>query len=165
MAVELAYICDEGVSCVLTPADFMQVFGLVLEQEGIERTCNISLSLVSKKRIQELNSEWRGVNAPTDVISLECERPDDPDLGPSEPCELGDIFMSPDILRAQAQQFGTSEADEVRLMAIHSLLHLLGYDHLKENEAKIMEAREDALLALVCGTTMDHVVLTRHEND
>lgn len=165
MAAELAYLCEEGVSCALELKDFEQVFNTVLEQEGIERPCHISFSLVSEKRMQELNYEWRGINKPTDVISLECERPDDPDLAPDEPCELGDIFMAPVVLRAQAVQFGTSEANETRLMAIHSLLHLLGYDHLEESEAKIMEAREDALLALVCDTTIGHVSLTRHEHD
>lgn len=152
-------------SFALDEAELTRIFEVVLEQEHIERPCAVSVSIVCAKDMQEINLEWRGIDKPTDVISLECERPTDPDLAPNELCELGDIFMAPEVLERQAKEFGTSVADECRLMAIHSFLHLLGYDHIAETEAKIMEAREDALLALVCETTIGHVTLTRHTSD
>ena len=115
------------------------------------------------ERIRELNAEWRGRDVATDVISLECERPDDPDLAPGEPCELGDIVLAPDYIARQAARFGTTAADEFRLLLVHGTLHLLGYDHLEDDEAEVMEAREDALLALLPhdGATRP-VTLTRH---
>lgn len=164
MAIDVAYSCEEGLQPAIEPAEFGRIFNVVLAQEGVERPCSVSLSIVSEAAMQALNAEWRGIDKPTDVISLECEQPTDPDLAPGELCELGDIFMAPAVLAAQAPQFGTTAADETRLMAIHSLLHLLGYDHVEESQAKIMEAREDELLALVTGDTMGHIELTRHEN-
>lgn len=165
MAVEVAYTAEEGLEFALSASELEEIFEFVLKAEGIERPCSVSVSIVSAKAMQDLNTEWRGIATPTDVISLECERPDDPDLAPGEPCELGDIFMAPEVLAAQAQKFGTSEADECRLMAIHSFLHLLGYDHIEEEDAKIMEAREDELLAKVCNSNIGHIETTRHTDD
>ena len=165
MSAEISLECEGAAKLAVSDDELSRVFDLVLAEEGVERTCCVSVSVVSPKSMQELNREWRGVDAPTDVISLECERPDDPDLAPGEPCELGDITMAPEVLAAQAERFGTTAEDETRLMAIHSLLHLLGYDHIKEDEARVMEAREDELLALACGGDLGHVELTRHRDD
>ena len=165
MAADLFLECEEGVELAISEEELARVFDVVLAEEGVERPCGVSVSVVGEASMRALNAEWRGVDAPTDVISLECERPDDPDLAPGEPCELGDIAMAPEVLVRQAAQFGTSAADETRLMAIHSLLHLLGYDHIEEDEAQEMEAREDELLALACDARVGHVTLTRHHDD
>ena len=154
---------DEGVSCPLGDDQIAAVCDRVLAEEGVERPCLVSVSLVGEDRIRAINAEWRGVDAATDVISLECERPDDPALAPGEPCELGDIVLAPAYVARQAVAFGTTEADEHRLLLVHGLLHLLGHDHLAEASAEAMEAREDALLALVpTDGTLDRVVITRH---
>lgn len=165
MTISVALSQDEGIALALSEDELNSVFEVVLNSESIERACNVSVSVVSARHMQEINLEWRGIDTPTDVISLECERPDDPDLAPDEPCELGDIFMAPEVLAVQAQKFGTSEADETRLMAIHSLLHLLGYDHIDEQDAIIMEQREDELLAKVCSDSLGHIETTRHTQD
>ena len=73
--------------------------------------------------------------------------------------------MAPEVLAVQSTRFGTTPEDETRLMAIHSLLHLLGYDHIDEDDARVMEAREDELLALACGRELVHVATTRHDDD
>ena len=165
MSAEIELFCEEGASLAIDEAELARVFDLVLAEEGVERTCCVSVSVLGESSMQALNAEWRGVEAPTDVISLECERPDDPDLGPDEPCELGDIAMAPLVLAAQSARYGTTPEDETRLMAIHSLLHLLGYDHIDEADAAVMEAREDELLALACGRGLGHVATTRHADD
>ena len=154
---------EDDVSLALTEAEVESICEMVLAEEGVDRPCFLSLSVVSDATMREHNLSWRGVDAATDVISLECERPDDPDLAAGEPCELGDIFLAPDYLARQARGFGTTEADETRLMLIHGMLHLLGYDHLEEDEALVMEGREDELLALVStDATLGNVTLTRH---
>lgn len=165
MSLTISYAIVDNIELALSECELKGVFETVLAEEGIERPCNVSVTVVDELHMQQLNSEWRGIDTPTDVISLECERPDDPDLVPGELCELGDIFMAPTVLAAQAAKFGTTEADETRLMAIHSLLHLLGYDHISEADAKIMERREDELLAKVCGGRIGHVETTRHTQD
>ena len=155
--------CEEGSVAPLSDEEVRAVCDLVLEQEGVTRPCMVSISLVSDERIRALNDAWRDVDRATDVISLECERPDDPSLAPGEPCELGDIVLAPSYIARQAASFGTTAADEFRLLLTHGLLHLLGYDHLDEEEAQAMEAREEELLALMpCDAPIDHVVLTRH---
>ena len=165
MSAEIELFCEEGASLAIDEVELARVFDLVLAEEGVERICCVSVSVLGEPSIQALNAEWSGVEAPTDVISLECERPDDPDLGPDEPCELGDIAMAPSVLAAQSARYGTTPEDETRLMAIHSLLHLLGYDHIEEADAAVMEAREDELLALACGRDLGHVATTRHADD
>ena len=158
--------CEEGVAAPIPDEEICADCDLVLEHEGVGRPCMVSISLVSEERIRAPNDAWRDVDRATDVISLECERPDDPDLAPGEPCELGDIVLAPAYIARQAAEFGTTEADVFRLLLTHGLLHLLGHDHLDEQEAEAMEAREEELLALMpCDRPIDHVVLTRHRED
>ena len=155
--------CEEGLLAPLSDEQVAAVCDVVLAEEGVDRPCMVSVSVVSDERIAELNAEWRGVDRPTDVISLECERPDDPLLAPGEPCELGDIVLAPAYIAEQAKRFGTTFVDEFRLLLTHGMLHLLGWDHLTEEDAEAMEVREEALLALMdTDGTVDHVVLTRH---
>ena len=154
---------DEGVSCPLSEDELNELFAFVLAQEGVERPCMASVSVVSDEHMRELNKEWRDQDRATDVLSLECERPDDPYLAPGEPCELGDLVLAPAYIARQAASFGTTPADECRLLTIHGILHLLGYDHLADDEAEVMEAREDELLALVTtDAPVAHVAFTRH---
>lgn len=163
MGNEYDVSAEEGVRAPITEDELRSDCDLVLEREGVGRPCMVSVSLVGEGRMREVNLEWRGVDRATDVISLECERPDDPSLAPGEPCELGDIVLAPAYIARQAEAFGTTEADEFRLLLVHGLLHLLGHDHLDEAQAEAMEAREEELLALLpCDEPITHVTLTRH---
>lgn len=156
----------EGVQSLLTQDEFGAIAELVLEQEGVTRPCYVSLSIVDDAEMRTHNAQWRDIDAVTDVISLECERPDDPDLAPGEPCELGDILLAPAYITAQATSFGTTPQDECRLLFVHGLLHLLGYDHLEDDEAELMEAREDELVAMLATDgDLSGVRVTRHEED
>lgn len=162
--LELDLAADEGVGCALTDRELFETVALVLREEGVGRPCGVSLSLVGDGRMRELNQEWRGIDRPTDVLSLECERPDDADLAPGEPCELGDIVLAPAYIARQAASFGTTAADETRLLVVHGVLHLLGYDHLEDEEAEAMEAREDELVAMLAtDADLGGVRITRHE--
>lgn len=157
---------EPDVALALGADEVRTICASVLVAEGVTRPCLVSVSAVGEARIRELNASWRGVDAATDVISLECERPDDPDLAPGEPCELGDVIIAPVYVARQADAFGTSEADETRLLLVHGMLHLLGHDHLDETAAEAMETREMELLAaLPTDGTLSRVVLTRHRED
>ena len=156
----------EGVTWPLDEDELQAICDHVLAAEGVTRPCYLSVSVVDDDEIRTVNRDWRDIDAATDVISLECERPDDPDLAPDEPCELGDILLAPAYIARQAQRFGTTAADEFRLLVVHGLLHLLGYDHLEEEEAQRMEAREDELVAqLSTDGDLRAVRLTRHEEE
>lgn len=164
--VDLDLALEPGVEELIGEGEVCSLVAATLAHEGVERPCAVSVSLVSDGRMRELNLEWRHVDAPTDVLSLECERPDDPDLAPGEPCELGDIVLAPAYVAAQASRFGTTPADECRLLLVHATLHLLGHDHLTDAEAEAMEALEDEVLAGVpTDGTMDHVTITRHRTE
>lgn len=163
MTSEVDVSCDEGMSMPLTRDELEADVALVLAEEGVERPCSVSVSVVTDGHMHALNRTWRGQDKPTDVLSLECERPDDPDLAPGEPCELGDVVLAPAYIERQARGFGTTYADEFRLLLVHGLLHLLGYDHLDDAEATLMEAREDTLVAKIAtDAPIDPVTFTRH---
>ena len=157
---------DDELVFPLSDAQVTALVDAVLAHEGVERECYVSVSVVSDDDIARTNAEWRGVDAPTDVVSLECERPDDPDLAPGEPCELGDIVLAPAYIEAQAARFGTTFADECRLLLVHGALHLLGHDHLDDESAEAMEALEDEILSgAETDGSLGHVVITRHRTE
>ena len=140
---------EDGIASPLSEEELCADCAFVLEQEGVERPCMVSVSVVCDERIRELNASWRGIDRATDVISLECERPDDPDLAPGEPCELGDIVLAPDYITRQAAEVGTTVQDECRLLLVHGMLHLLGYDHMEPDEKAVMRKKEESVMSLI----------------
>ena len=120
----------------------------VVSHEGKPDATEVSISFVTDEEIHELNREWRGVDRPTDVLSFECDGADDDVPMPAgEVFELGDIVIAPDVAEAQAPTYGLSFSDEMSLLITHGLLHLCGYDHMEDDEAQVMEARETELLS------------------
>lgn len=165
MAVLIA--CDSGCEALLSDEEIADICAFVLEAERVTVPCEVSLSWVDDERMRELNATWRGIDRVTDVLSFEC---DDPASGADgeEAVELGDIVLAPAQIARQAPGFGNTPEDECRLMLVHGMLHLLGYDHIEDDEAEEMEAREDDLLrALAEGRGEDPAALnlgplTRH---
>ena len=126
----------------------------------------LGLSLVSDAEIAELNQDWRQKQGPTDVLAFAAQETidddgtpfapmplppdfsdDDGDLGP-EALELGDIVISLETAARQAPDHGHSLAHELRFLASHGLLHLLGWDHPDDASLQAMLARQDQLLAV-----------------
>ena len=128
------------------------VAGVVVREEGLPADTEVSIELVGIPAMQQLNSEHMGKDGPTDVLAfpLEIFRPGEPPLpqpgGP--PVALGDVFICPDVVAANAMAAGVPFDDEVALMVVHGILHLLGYDHVDDDDAVLMEGRETDLLAL-----------------
>ena len=122
---------------------------LVIQREGKPADTEVSVNFVTDEAIHELNRDFRGVDRPTDVLSFECDGYEgEDDLAPVEGMafELGDIVIAPDVAEAQAPEYGLSFADEVSLLVTHGLLQLCGCDHMEDDEAEEMEARERELL-------------------
>ena len=111
--------------------------------EGMDEPCEISVTLTDDKGIHAVNLANRGVDAPTDVLSFPIDEPD-LDTG----CRfLGDMVLSLEHVAAQAEEYGGGYAHEAQYLTVHSVLHLLGYDHLDEGEEKArMRAREKAIM-------------------
>lgn len=132
-----------------------QVIAAALEAEGVALPCEISVLLTDDAGIRQVNLDMRGVDRPTDVLSFpmfELEPGVPPEgedyLDPAtELCPLGDMCISLERAEAQAAEFGHSLEREVCYLTVHSILHLLGYDHLDEGPMKArMRAREEAIL-------------------
>lgn len=137
---------DANLDTLLSEDEVCAIVARVLTAEGVERDVEISLSYVDEDEMHELNRQWRDIDRTTDVLSFECDSAFDEDIPVDEVLELGDIILAPEVIVRQAPGFGNDPADECRLMLVHGLLHLLGYDHIEDDEAEEMEAREDALL-------------------
>ena len=166
MSVELDILDESTQGCALGDEELCLIANKVLDTVGVLGICMISLTIVDDSEIHELNLQWRQVDRPTDVLSFECEKPDDPSLGEGEPCELGDIVLAPHYIACQAKEFGTSEKDETRLLFIHGILHLLGYDHEEDGQAKTMQSLEEDILAQIPNDkTLQAHVLIRHRQE
>ncbi len=117
----------------------------------------VSVLLVDDEAIRDLNRQYRGIDAPTDVLSfsqLEGEGPAEHTLPEDFPVPLGDIVVSIPQMQAQAREYGHSEARELGYLLVHGLLHLLGYDHEAAEDALAMRAAEEDVLA-AAGLTRD----------
>lgn len=146
----------------LSEQELLALARFVLKEEGITRVCELSISLVDDEEMARLNETLRGVESPTDVLSIELEGPDETPLFEDEPCLLGDIILDPAYIARQARCFGTTEKAETTLLFVHGLLHLLGYDHEEEADACRMEAKEDAIVERASGGALTHAQMTRH---
>ena len=124
---------------------FERLSGFVLEREDALDSVELSIALVDLAEMADLNSRYRGKEGPTDVLSFGC---DDPCavLGPDEPVMLGDVVIAPEVAEAQAAEYGHTIEEELNLLLVHGVLHLLGYDHEDDESAEVMQARERALL-------------------
>lgn len=117
----------------------------VLRVEDFTSHVEVSLTLVDKDEIHALNRDYRGVDRPTDVLSF----PMDDEIFPGEEdvdLILGDIVICLDIAKAQAEEYGHSLDRELSYLICHSTLHLLGYDHMEDDEKAIMRGKEKEIM-------------------
>lgn len=121
----------------------------IFSAEGVdEERAEISLTLVSLEEIRELNRDYRDVDRETDVLSFpQFESVEDmPEIG--ELC-LGDVVICIEKVEEQAEEFGHSFERELIYLFVHSLLHLLGYDHMEDDEKAVMRAKEEVVMKAI----------------
>ena len=153
--MEHQIILETEVDC---PDDVQQllerVINAALEAEGVALPCEINVLLTDNEGIHQVNLDMRGVDRPTDVLSFPMfdlqpgDKPgkedEDPDTGL---VPLGDMCISLERAQAQAEEYGHSVQRELSYLAVHSVLHLLGYDHMDEGPMKKqMRQREEDIL-------------------
>lgn len=128
-----------------------------LAAEGLTAPCEVDVLLTDDDGIHEINRELRQVDRPTDVLSFpefelapgQLPGPEDADPGTGL-IPLGDMVLSMERVAAQAREYGHSKRRELSYLVTHSVLHLLGYDHLDEGPMKAqMRTREEAIMALL----------------
>ena len=118
------------------------------KQEHIDSEAEISVTFVDKDEIQNINKMYRDKDKVTDVISFALEE-DEPEIDMNEldiPRVLGDIIICTDVAHEQAENYGHSFERELGFLALHGFLHLLGYDHMTDEDEKEMFGRQDAIL-------------------
>ena len=122
----------------------------VLKAEGVAPPYEVSLVFTDSKTVQSLNRDYRGVNEPTDVLAFYMLPQKEADssfaLPPDGVIRLGEVIISYPQAVEQAKEQGHSTEQELALLIIHGILHLLGYDHEQPEEEKLMRERERELL-------------------
>lgn len=109
----------------------------------------VSITFTDNEHIHAINRDYRGIDSPTDVISfaLNEQLDEEPEVAEEAPVDvLGDIIISLERAEEQAEEYGHSFAREVAFLTVHGMLHLLGYDHMEEEERREMRREEDYVM-------------------
>lgn len=147
----------EGAADRRTCALIRRTIRTALAAEGLTAPCEVDVLLTDDEGIHQINLDMRNVDRPTDVLSFpefdlkpeELPAAEDADPGTGL-IPLGDMVLSMERVAAQAEEYGHSRQRELAYLVTHSVLHLLGYDHLDEGEMKQqMRGREEAIMALL----------------
>lgn len=135
------------------PTDYIDLLQRLIiftaEKEGVTKEAEVSINFVSNKEIQELNRNYRQKDMPTDVISFALQESVEGEvdiIGEDIPLALGDIVISVDMAKEQAEDYDHSYERELAFLAIHGFLHLLGYDHMTKEDETVMFAKQETYL-------------------
>jgi probable rRNA maturation factor len=123
-----------------------------LTQAVVRMPIELLVRLTDDDELQQLNAQFRGKDAPTDVLSFANEEwVDGAHGGPRTPAphHLGEVYVSMQHCAAQADEFGHALDDELRLLVVHGVLHLLGFDHMQRERKRTMWAAQDRAFALL----------------
>ena len=119
----------------------------VLAEERVDGPWEAGLSFVAADEMASLNAAHRGIDRPTDVLAFGADDGSAP-RADDEPRLVGDVVICPSVAASNAATRGKTVDDELALLVVHGTLHLLGYDHVDDSDAELMEGRERELLAL-----------------
>ncbi|MDX1663473.1 MAG: rRNA maturation RNase YbeY [Candidatus Promineifilaceae bacterium] len=131
--VQLETALPPGVERAAVVEQVRQAAAATLDEEGIVPPSGLAVLLTDEERIQTLNRQYRKIDRPTDVLSFPTDR-----SFPGEDAYLGDIAIAVPVAQQQAQAGGHRFLDELALLTVHGVLHLLGYDHLEPHEKSEM---------------------------
>ncbi len=122
----------------------------VLREEKFEGDSEVSVSFVDNEEIRKLNKEFRNIDSATDVLSFPLGENGVYDVNPDTGAKLlGDVVISMERAQKQAMEYGHSFEREVCYLTVHSMLHLLGYDHMEPQEKAEMRAKEETVIARI----------------
>lgn len=126
-------------------AEILRAADVIGEIYGVENS-ELSVTLTDDAHIHALNKKFRGVDRATDVLSFAFRESDEPEVIGADFEILGDVIISLERAAAQAQEFGHSFLREVIFLEVHGLLHLLGYDHVDDDERREMESEQKFIM-------------------
>ena len=141
-------IYDEEHILELDLLDMMkQAADICIADESLDsELCEVSLSIVSPEEIKFLNKEYRGNDSVTDVLSFP-QYYDLSDIENEEEICLGDVVINDEAVRSQAEEYGHSYERELIYLFVHSILHLLGYDHMEAEDKEEMRSFEEKVMS------------------
>ncbi len=136
------FVANEQSDVDLDEHRLVSLARIAASEEGVDPRGELSLLLVDRDSMAALKERYLGESGPTDVLAFPM------DEGPSdeEPFLLGDIVICPDVARAQAAEHDQTPGQEIDLLLVHGFLHLLGYDHVRPQDARSMRHRERKIL-------------------
>lgn len=117
-----------------------------LAEEGAEYGSTLTLVITDDETVADLNARFRGVEAPTDVLSFPADNPPLPAVMTGEGTYLGDLVIAYPYAQQQAESEGHRPADSFALLVVHGVLHLLGYDHDTQEARRLMWAKQERVL-------------------
>ncbi len=127
--------------------DINEYYRKTLDVLDIKDEMDLSLIIVGKTKIRNINRDYRNIDRVTDVISFANIDSDDYDyLAEDGEVNLGDIFINVDRVKSQAKKYGHSIKREFMFLFVHGMLHLLGYDHMEKEDEKIMFSLQDRII-------------------
>jgi probable rRNA maturation factor len=143
-------ITDEEITIKETLMDYMKRAGdMCISGEGLEpELCEVSLSVVEPEEIKSINARFRDNDSVTDVLSFP-QFDDLNDIENDEEICLGDVVICDQVAHSQAEEYGHTYEREFVYLFVHSMLHLLGYDHMEEEEKAEMRKREEEVMSAV----------------
>ncbi len=137
------FVANEQSDISVDERRLISLVRLAAVEEGVDPRAEVTVLLVERPAMASLKEKWLGEPGPTDVLAF----PMDEQVPDDEPYILGDIVICPDVAREQATEVGGKVIDEVDLLLIHGFLHLLGYDHVRPQDARSMRHRERKILS------------------
>lgn len=156
------FVADEQTDLQVDTVRWATLARSVLEAEGVRGESELSILFVDEAAIADLNKRFMGKEGPTDVLAFPIDEdpveggrsPDSGGSGPGylppEPADLpsllGDVVICPTVAERNAPDHAGTFDDEIALLVVHGILHLLGMDHMEDEEAELMEKRERELL-------------------
>lgn len=140
MNIEVINLLDRKVELLDELKDFLEK---VCHDEKLDNVM-FNVIIVDNSKIHEINKEYRGIDRETDVISFALE--DDKSFNRTDIRILGDIYISIDKVISQSEEYGHSFKRELFFLALHGLLHLLGYDHMKKEDEIVMFGKQEEVL-------------------
>lgn len=149
MSLEIDFLDETNELAEEQMIEIEKLLNYAAVNENVQDGSELSVTFVSNERIQEINREYRDKDRPTDVISFALEEMGEGELeivGEDIPRILGDIIISIPKAREQAEEYNHSFMRELGFLTVHGFLHLLGYDHMNENDEKQMFDRQRELL-------------------
>ncbi len=136
------FVANEQSDVVLDERRLVELARVAAEEEGVPLRSELSILLLERPAMGNLKEKYFGEPGVTDVLAF----PMDDQTSSEEPHMLGDIVICPDVAREQAEENGSTVLEEVELLLVHGFLHLVGYDHVQPQDARMMRHRERKII-------------------